>query len=162
MRALLLVLLALPLAACDSGGGGSAACAAAGISSTGTLTATAGGDAFEAVCVSGQVSGGSLSVVGLANLGEAGATQRQINITVPNAAVGTARISATGSGAIVTYAALDASNPTDPSGLYTATSGSVTVEALSTTAARGTFSFTGRNNDGGQIQVSEGSFDVTF
>ncbi len=69
--------------ACDSADddAGGAACAAAGLTATGSLTATAGGESFRAACVSGQMSGSALALAGLTNIdGSAGASQRQINL----------------------------------------------------------------------------------
>lgn len=163
MRALLITAFSLIAAAgCDSNSaGGSAACAAAGLSSTGTMTATVGTDAFEAVCVSGQVNSGVLSLAGIANLGETGANQRQINLTIPGAAVGSASLNPLGGG-IASFSSLDIANPTDTSGLYTGLSGTADISALSATAATGTFSFRGRNNAGTEIEVASGRFDITF
>lgn len=81
MRWLLLLVSAflLIVAGCDSSSAGGAACEAAGLTATGLLTATASGDGFEAVCLSAQLTGGTLAITGLENIdGSGGATQRQV------------------------------------------------------------------------------------
>ena len=153
---LLLLLALLPLAACDSDDVDSAACAAAGITSTGTMTATAAGEGFTAACVRASLSNGVLSVAGIENVtGATGANQRQINLIVPGAAVGSSTASFGTS-----YADVDLSDPT--TGTYAATGGTITLDALSSTGASGSFSFSARNNGGQTVQVSSGAFDVTF
>ena len=152
--------LLLVLAGCSSGSGtDDAACAAAGATASGTLAATAGGEAFSAACIQAQRSGPALSLVGIVNLdGSAGATQRQISITVPSAGMGTFQAPF---GAILTYADVDLANPTE--GTYAAISGSVTVDVLTDSHAEGSFAFTGRASEGGPtVQVTGGTFDVDF
>jgi len=146
-------LVALP--ACDSadGGSGNGVC---GTSAVGTFTATLPGGTFTAKCVTGSFSSGVLSVGGNLGASQAGA-QEQITLALPGAAVG--KTIALGMGATATYAKVSG---TDLSGTYAATSGTATVTAVSATAAKGTFAFTGRNNAGQTVQITGGSFDVTF
>lgn len=125
------------------------------------LTATAAGNAFRSACVSGQFTSGTLAIAGLDNIdGSAGATQRQININVPSTSVGTVNVSATGLGAIVSYADVDLANPA--AGTYAGISGSVTIDALSATGAEGSFTYTARNNGAQTVDATNGSFDITF
>lgn len=154
---LFLLLGLLPLAACDSAETGGAACEAAGLSATGSLTARAGGESFTAACVSGSFSNGVLSLAGLENLdGSAGATQRQINLMIPGASTGTRTITV----GLATYADVDLANPA--AGMYTATTGTITIDEVSASGASGSFSFSARNNGGQTVQVSGGEFDITF
>ena len=153
--------LLLALAGCSSGSGtDDAACAAAGATARGTLSATAAGEAFSAACIQAQRSGPALSIVGIANPdGSAGATQRQISVSITNAATGT--FEAPFGGAVLTYADVDLANPTE--GVYAAISGSVTVDVLTDDHVEGSFAFTGRASDGETtVQVTGGTFDVDF
>lgn len=153
----LLVLPALFLAGCDSNGAGGAACEQAGLTATGSFSATAAGEGFTAACVSGQFTNGVLAIAGLENIdGSAGASQRQININLFNPQTGSNTI---GTG-VATYADVDLANPA--AGTYASTSGSVQLDAVSATGAKGTFSFTARNNGGQTVQVTNGRFDITF
>ena len=121
------------------------------------MTATAAGASFEAVCIAGSLTNGVLSLGGIENLGSAGATQRQINLNVPSAAVGTISLTP----GLASYADVD--DPANAAaGTYAGTGGTVTLEAVSATGASGTFSFTARTNAGATVQISGGAFDVTF
>jgi len=150
----------LPLVACDSNDGdGGANCG--GTTGKGTFTATIPSGSFEARCLTGSFSSGVLSVGG--NLGASasgGVLQEQITLAIPGAQAG--RTYNFGSGPVATYTRVESSNPTNPNASYASTTGSVKVDAVSATAAKGTFSFTGRNNAGQTISISNGSFDVTF
>ena len=120
------------------------------------MTATVGGASFAATCVTGSLTSGVLTVGG--NLGASqGGTQEQITIALPGAtAGGTVSL---GMGPTATYAKIVG---TDASQTYVATSGTVRVESMSASGAKGTFSFTGRNNGGQTISVASGAFDITF
>lgn len=105
------------------------------------------------------MSGSALALAGLTNIdGSAGASQRQINLTVIGSTPGEYAIG--GVGAIATYADIDLANPAQ--GTYAGISGSVTLDAASATGASGSFSFQARNNAGQTVQVSGGEFDITF
>lgn len=147
----LLVCLALSASACDStDDGGGAGCG------DGTMTATIGGSSFAATCVTGSLTSGVLSVGG--NLGASqGGSQEQITIALPGASAGGTM--SLGMGPTATYAKI---NGTDVSQTYVATSGTVRIESMSASGAKGTFSFTGRNNGGQTISVASGAFDITF
>ena len=145
---LALVFSVFLFAGCDSGsddgdGGGG--------SGNGTLTATVGGSSFTATTIVALYTNGVLSIAG--NLG-ATSPQRQINLNVPGAALGTRALFGT-----ATYG--EGSSLTDLKA-YAAISGSVTIDELSDSGAKGTFSFTGRANDNTEISVTNGEFDVTF
>lgn len=162
MRLALLLALSLALVACDStDDAGGEACAALGLTSTGSMTATAPGGSFRAACVTGQATGNSIALGGLENVdGSAGATQRQINISVFGASPGDYAVGGAGLGAVVTYADVDLANPA--AGTFAGTSGTVTVDEASPTGASGSFSFQARNNAGQTVTVSGGSFEITF
>ncbi len=149
----LAVALLVPLAGCDSNSGGSTNPASAG-----TLTATIdGSDSFDANLVQASSQGGVLSVVGIVNTGSGGATQTQINLTVPGASAGTFNMSI--GGAIGTYFDGDG---TDPNDAYASLSGTIVIDAFDASGASGTFSFDGSNNAGASVSVTDGAFDVTF
>ena len=165
-RFLLLLALVLTAPGCSIFGGSGTSDCGSGALASGSLSATVAGDAFRAVCVQGQLSSGVLALGG--NLGASeGGNQKQINLTVPSAQAGqTYEIGALGTVTLASYSELDISNPTDASGLYTAApgagSGSVTVDAVSASGARGTFAFTARNSAGQTVSVTAGSFDIEF
>ena len=165
-RLVLSCALALSLTGCSLFGGSTDDACGTGDVASGSLTATAGGGSFSAVCVQGQFEQGVLAIGG--NLGAEGADlQEQINVTVQGAQSGqTYTFGFSNPGLIAVYSALDPSNPTDASRVYTANavagSGSVTVDAVSASGARGSFSFTGVNNDGASVAVTSGRFDVEF
>ncbi|MEM8601012.1 MAG: DUF6252 family protein [Bacteroidota bacterium] len=158
--ALLLAFVALPLAGCDSsddddGGGDSIDCPNA---ASGTFTAQAGGTSFDAVCIQANFDSGVFFIAGIVNLGDGGASQRQINISVPSASVGQRQLGLI-SGITVTYADVS------PSGqdVFLAMSGTLNITTLSDSGASGTFSFEGANQTmSSTISVTNGSFDVTF
>ena len=133
---------------------------------TGSLTATVAGNSFRSVCIQGTVDSGTLSLGG--NLGATeGGSQKQINLTVSGAQAGqTYSIGGFSPIIIATYSELDISDPTNTDNLYTAGpgsgSGSITVDAVSASGASGSFEFTGRNNSGAMISVTNGRFDVEF
>ena len=152
----LLTLLALPallLTGCGSNGP-DAACASAGFEATGSLSATAGGEAFSAACMNATFSNGAFVVAGIENLGAAGASQRQISFTVMNPQTGSNQA------VVATYADIDLANPT--AGTYAATNATIQFDAFSSTAAEGSFSFTARNNGGQTVQVTNGRFDLSY
>ncbi|MEL6769980.1 MAG: hypothetical protein AAFP18_02815 [Bacteroidota bacterium] len=161
LYALLLAFVALPLAGCDSsddgdGDGSNANCPNA---ASGTFTAQAGGSSFDAACIQVVNTSGVFNLTGIENFGQTGNSDQEfLSIVLTNAAVGQFSVGVLG--AVVTYSETGANF--DPNDAYTAISGSVNVTALSGSAATGTFSVTVRNNAGDQIQISSGSFDVTF
>lgn len=155
---LFLTLLLIPsLIGCDSGsddddGGNNP-------SNAGTLTATADGSSFQSELVTATFQSGVFNVAAITNAdGSDGATQRQIILTVPNAATGTFDVSPF-MGIIVTYADADLTNPANA---YTGISGQIVIDELSDSGAAGSFSFTATNNDGDTVEVTNGQFDVTL
>lgn len=86
---------------------------------------------------------------------------RQRSITVAaEAEVGTYALNDVQAEGIYVARTADSDDQADET--YAGVSGTVTVEAVSSTAAEGTFSFTARNPAGTEIEVAEGRFDVTF
>ena len=160
LYALLLAFVALPLAGCDSSsddddGGDNTTCPNA---ASGTFTAQAGGTSFDAVCIQADFNSGVFFIAGIVNLGDDGASQRQINISVPSANTGQRQLGLI-SGITVTYADVSASGQD----VFVATSGTLNITALSDSGASGTFSFEGVNQStNATISVTNGSFDVTF
>lgn len=155
---LLFTLLLIPaLIGCDSGsddddGGNNP-------NNAGTLTATADGSSFQSELVTVTFQSGVLSIAGITNAdGSDGSTQRQIILTIPNAATGTFGVSPF-MGVIATYADADLTNPANA---YAGTSGQIVIDALSDSSAEGSFSFTATNNGGDTVEISNGQFDVTF
>lgn len=149
-RFLLVALFALTLTACDSGGsddGGS------GLDSAGTLKATVGGNSFDAVLVVTTFQSGVLSVTGNLGATQAGSNE-QLSITLPNASTGSHSFGIGGAIGVWATGSLSALDG------YTALSGTLNITTLSSDRAVGTFSFSGQNNNGDQIQVSNGEFDV--
>ncbi len=164
-----LALLVPTMTACDSegdgdgngnGGGG-------GNNGNGTLTATADGSSFQSELVVFTFESGVLAISGITNAdGSDGSTQRQILLTVPNAAVGTFNIGPSSAGTQAIYVNAQSTDPTEIAmNTYTANfilgSGQIVINELSASGASGTFSFTGANTSGGTAQVTNGQFDVT-
>ncbi|MEM6784908.1 MAG: DUF6252 family protein [Bacteroidota bacterium] len=159
--ALLLAFAALPLAGCDSSSdddsGSDASCPPANQAS-GTFTATAGGSSFDAACIQVIVTGSTFSITGIENFGQTGTTaQEQINLNVFGASAGQYSLPLGGS---FSYAINQSGSVTPDT--YGGVSGSITLTELTDTSAKGTFSFTGVNMSQNQIEVTSGSFDVTF
>lgn len=165
-RLLVLPLFVLALSGCSLFGGSDGDDCGSGAVATGSLSATVAGEGFVGICLQGQFDSGTLAVGG--NLGAEGTpVQEQINLTIQGAQPGqTYAFGLSNPGLIAVYSALDASDPTDASGVYTANAvagtGSITVDAVSEAGASGTFSFTGRNNDGQTLAVTSGRFDLEF
>lgn len=159
LRLCVLLPLVLAFAACDSadpGDGNNANC------DSGSMSATAAGQAFVAECVSIDISNGNLTIAGITNLdGSDGPTQRQINIG------GVAASAGTYAPTVATYADVEASNPTGgtlcaASPIPGAGSSTITIEAADATSARGTFSFTAVcPDDGSSVTVANGEFDIS-
>ena len=168
MLRLALCAAALLLAGCDPADPGRGQDCA-----TGTLTATAAGSAYAADCVVLSFSNGGASLTALTNIdGSDGSTQRQIVITIPNAAEGTYRAPFE---AIPVYVdgAFDGGRQVSGT-ITTGTSGTVTVSSVTDSSIEGTFSFSGPETEfatstgqpgsstptGRTVQVTGGSFDV--
>lgn len=164
-----LLAAALLVTGCDSNSvssGGNDTCV------SGSLTATADGAAFAAECVTFSLDSGVLSLGALVNAdGGDGATQRQITLSVPGAAEGTASAPA---GFVGTYTdgALSGSQFSGTS--TTGLSGTLTLETLTDSRAVGTFSFSGSEFElsataggagsgtptGRTVAVTDGTFDI--
>jgi len=136
---------------CDSGGGDGDGNGGLG---SGSMSASVGGDSFEATVVMGTYTNGVFSVAG--NLGASSSTQKQINIAVPNASVGSHSV---GLGITAVY-----SEGSSVANLvaYAGVSGTITIDELSESSASGSFSFTGRANDQSTKSVTNGTFEVDF
>lgn len=166
LRSFSLAALVLIFSGCSLFGGSDDPCGTSELNASGTLTATVDGDRFAAVCLQGSLESGTLGIGG--NLGAEGTpVQEQINLTILGAQPGqTYTFGLANPGLIAVYSALDTANPTDASGVYTANAvagtGSITVDVVSTDGASGTFIFTGRNNDGQTLAITEGRFDIDF
>lgn len=166
LRCLPLLLFALALSGCSLFGGSDEACGTGDSVASGSLSATVSGDSFRAVCLQGSLESGTLAVGG--NLGAEGTpVQEQINLTIQGAQVGqTYTFGLSNPGLIALYSAVDVSDPLDASGVYTANpvigTGSVTVDAVSASGASGTFEFTGHNDEGQTVAVTNGRFDLEF
>ncbi len=150
-RFLFVAIFALTLTACDSGGDGDGG--DSGLDSAGTLKATVAGQSFDAVLVVTTWQNGVLSITGNLGATQAGSNE-QLSITLNAASVGSHSFGIGGAIGVWATGSLTALDG------YTALSGTLNITTLSNNRAVGTFSFTGRNNNGDQIQVSNGEFDV--
>ena len=155
----LLVLLAV--AGCDtvSDTVDEAACRASGYADVGTVTASVSGSAYSTPCVRGDLEQGALAIASLDGVVSQGA-QRGIALTVPGDAPDTYAIGDEAAAATYVARAADASQQADET--YLATSGTITVTAVSASGAAGTFSFTARTVGGDEVAVTNGRFDVTY
>ena len=159
----------LILAACDSTGGPSGS---AGTCVSGSMTATADGQAFAAECVTFTLDDGVLGLGGLTNPdGDDGPSQRQITLVAQGASTGAASAPV---GFIGTYTdgTLDGAQFSGTS--TTSLSGTLTLETLTDSRAAGTFTFSGSEFElsasaGGQgsgtptgrtVSVTGGTFDI--
>ncbi|MEL6445890.1 MAG: hypothetical protein AAF089_17285 [Bacteroidota bacterium] len=161
--ALLLAFVALPLAGCDSSDDGDSGDDAAGCptanQASGTFTANAGGSTFDAVCIQVITDGGVFNITGIENVGQTGnSNQEFLSISITNAATGQY---SPPFGAIVAYSR-NQNASTDPNNTYAGLSGTVNLTEFTAGSAKGTFTVTVQNNNQDQIQISSGSFDVTF
>ncbi len=161
MRPVLCLLAVLLLPACDtvSDAVDNAACQATGYADAGTVRATVAGDAFSGTCVRVDTEAGALTVVGADNVVSQN-SQEVITLVLPSDSVRAYTLGA--SAATAAFAARAEVSGDQVDRTYLGVSGTVTVEAASATAARGTFSFTGRNAAGDEVAVTGGQFDVTF
>lgn len=135
-----------------------AACEASGYADTGTVSATVGGTAYNTPCVRADEASGQVTVASVDGVVSDGG-QRLLAVTAPTE-VGTFEIGATTAAGVYTARAADPEQQADQT--YAATSGSVTVSAVSATAITGTFAFTARTPAGETLEVTGGRFDVTF
>ncbi len=85
--------------------------------------------------------------------------QRSITLAA-EAEVGTYAISDVQAEGVYVARTPDSNDQADET--YAGTTGTITIEAVSDTAAEGAFSFTARNPAGTTVEVAEGRFDVTF
>lgn len=161
MRPALLLLALLALPACDAVGDAvdSTACGLSGYADEGEVRAVVDGSAFSGTCVRVETDGAFVTVIGVDNVvSQSG--QEAITLTFPIDETGTFELPA--ANAAGTYAA----RTTDPREIgdeaYVATSGTLTVTALSDDAAEGTFAFTARNAGSATVTVASGRFDVSF
>lgn len=146
--------LLLILVGCDSNDNGGGGDDNNNGSFGGSMSATVDGESFSAQLVDGVFVSGILTVTG--NLGtSAGASQKQLNITIQNAAEGTHQLAIT-SGITATYSEGDLSGAES----WIGQSGTISIDELSATRAQGTFEFEARNNAGDVVSVTNGMFDA--
>lgn len=153
--------LALLVAGCDSSENGE------NPNSDGTLTASVNGSSFSAALVTATGTTDVLAVAGVTNIdGSSGSNQRQLVISVAGPSVGTHHTSMQNPGVVLTYIEGDPSNLATYVASGITGSGTVVISELSASGAKGTFEFTafrdGNPNSGDQVEVTNGSFDVTF
>lgn len=151
--ALILLVFSLVVAGCDSGGSNDND---SDLPNDGSLSATVGGSSFDATVVTATYESGVLGIGGNLGASQAGG-QEQINLTVPNASAGTHQFAI--GGAVGVYSKAESVTNVQA---YAAMSGSITIDSIDENGARGSFEFTGRSNSGTSIEVTDGSFDVTF
>lgn len=158
--ALVLPLFAL-VAGCDtvSDTVDEAACRASGYADEGTVSASVNGSRYSTPCVRGDLEQGALAIASLDGVVSQGA-QRGIALTIPGDEPDTYTIGADAAAATYVARAADSSQQADET--YLATSGTITVTAVSASGATGTFSFTAQTVGGGEVEVTNGRFDVTF
>ncbi|MCB0711093.1 MAG: hypothetical protein KDD67_02050 [Ignavibacteriae bacterium] len=131
----------------------------------GSMTAKVDGDAWGATSLSAQNVAGNLIIVG-SQIDIAGGETKQINMTVSNAAVGEYQLGGINSatGRTITYAE-GASVASLKS--YSSISGTIKIDELTSTGAKGSFTTTVEHNQSGQNdgtkhEITEGKFNVTF
>ncbi len=153
-RLALILFLSASVVACDSDSGGNDVSGENDLSS-GTVRAVAGGNAFDATTIIAQFENGVLAIGGNLGASQAG-EQEQINLTLANASTGSHSFGIGGASGVYSKGSISSLQA------YAALSGTLNVTTLNDSGAAGTFSFTGRANDGTQIQISDGEFDVTY
>ena len=131
----------------------------------GSMTAKVDGEGWGASTLSANNAGGALVIVG-SQIDASGGETKQISITVLNASVEEFELGGVNSatGTVITYAegASAASLKT-----YSSISGTIKIDELTSTGAKGSFTTTVEHNQAGQNdgtkhEITEGSFDVTF
>ncbi|MGB3545028.1 hypothetical protein [Rubrivirga sp.] len=135
-----------------------AACSATGYADSGTVSATVGGSRYSTPCVRVEVESGVLTIASIDDV-VSDNDQRLLAVTAPNE-VGTFEVGETTAGGVYTVRAADTSQQAEQT--FASTSGRVTVTSVTDTSAEGTFSFVGQVPSGDQIDIVNGSFDVTF
>lgn len=152
-RLALFVAAALVASACSTFSlSGDAAC---GSRASGSLSASVDGEVAKASCVQGAVAEGTLDIRG--SFGD-----DQVHVTIPGAQQGqTYALGGASDLGRATYsdAITDALDSSEGPG---ASDGTVTLDAVSASGARGTFAFTARRADGSAVEVARGQFDIEF
>jgi len=161
MRPALLLLAVLTLPACDavSDAVDDAACQASGYADSGTVRATVSGDSFSGTCVRVDRESGTLTIVGADNVVSQN-DQEVITIAVPSDDLRSYDLSNDVATAAFARRTEDPNDQGDE--VYVATSGTLTVTAVSDDSAEGTFAFSARNASGATVEVSGGRFNVSF
>jgi hypothetical protein len=148
-----LAALSLSLAACGTGAAGTCPGSEA---STGTMTATIDGEAFEACITTGNNSDGVVAIIGQA-YDDIVPTQVQLNLLITEP--GTYDLGALDGEHQGRYT--DGLDSADTYLTYAEGGGTATFNTLNATSAAGTFAFVARN-DGGEVTITDGAFDLTF
>ena len=161
MRLALCLILLVTLPACDaiSDAADNAACQATGYADSGTVRASVAGDSFSGTCIRVDTEGGTLTIAGADNVVSQN-NQEVITLAFPSTEI---RSYALGTDAATAVFVARTEDPEDQAEeTYAAISGTLRLDAVSETTARGSFSFTGRTVGGTEVTVSGGSFNVTF
>lgn len=124
--------------------------------STGTMTATIDGDAFEACITTGENSDGVVAIIGQA-YEDVVPTQVQLNLVI--AEPGTYELGALDGEHQGRYT--DGLDSADTYITFAEGGGTATFDTLDASSASGTFSFVARN-DGGEVTITDGAFDLDF
>jgi hypothetical protein len=148
-------LLAATAAVAACGTGATGACPGSE-ASTGTMTATIDGSAFEACITTGSNSDGVVAIIGQA-YDDIVPTQVQLTLLITEP--GTYALGALDGEHQGRYT--DGLEGDDTYLTFAEGGGTATFNTLDATSASGTFSFVARN-DGGEVTVSDGAFDLTF
>lgn len=153
------VLVALSASGCDtvSDTVDEAACAASGYADSGEVSATVGPSRYATACVRVDEVSGQITIASIDNV-VSDSNQRLLAITMPT----TTGTFAIGAAATAAYTQRAADAGQQAAQTYAATSGTVTVTAISESTATGTFAFTAQNPAGEDLDIASGRFDVSF
>ena len=165
MRALLVFLLFLPLAACDAGdpdgpGASSFSCEPlyGDELASGSFAATVDGTPLAVDCVTAVAQGAvvpTLDVTGYVHAGGGLLPDALVNITLIGPAVGTYDVASGGTVQTIVSGQYQAPGSLDT---FLAETGTITVSELTDTRVRGSFSFVAENG----AEVTGGAFDLEY
>lgn len=126
---------------------------------SGGMVATVNGTTYTFETGGSTYNGSLMSVAG-ADLDVSAGTNRQLNITIMNPAVGSYDVALLSAGSQIIYS--EGAVGSIPES-WIGVSGSITIEEISTAGAKGTFTFTGENQQTATTKViNNGSFDFDF
>ncbi len=125
---------------------------------SGGMVATVNGTTYNFDTGQSSYNGTIMAIAG-ADINVSAGTNRQLNITILNPAVGSYNVAQLSVGSQALYS----EGSTGQVSTWIGVSGTITIDEISTSGAKGTFSFTGENQQDATTRViSNGSFDFDF